>query len=147
MAGGVGDLVKAVVDLEREIMAWMGLHADEEALLLEHGLRNGISGASTSIRSAAEDRIEFDSMINLRPSQGNRSRGWTTGGPQQDQSREFAHTVMTWKHPELAAGRWREFTLMGSWPTSAARSAGAQLAAKAIPSERQSSSAGWSCWH
>ena len=35
---GFGNLVKAVVDIEREIMAIGGeLHSDEEALLLEQG--------------------------------------------------------------------------------------------------------------
>ena len=74
---GFGDLVKAVVDVEREIMALDGeLHADEEALLLEHGsAQRDLWGINIYPDLAAEDRIEFDSMINLRPSQGNRSRG------------------------------------------------------------------------
>lgn len=44
-----GDFVKAVVDVQRGVMAIGGeLHADEEALLLEHGARHA-DGASTSI--------------------------------------------------------------------------------------------------
>jgi hypothetical protein len=74
---GFGELVKAVVDVEREIMALGGeLHADEEALLLEHGSeQRSLWGINIYPDVAVEDRIEFDSMINLRPSQGNRSRG------------------------------------------------------------------------
>jgi hypothetical protein len=74
-----GNLVKAVVDIEQEIMAIDAeLHADEEALLLESGSRQehlwGINIYPEMDRSGP-DFIEFDSMINLRPSQGNRSRG------------------------------------------------------------------------
>lgn len=72
-----GDLVKAVVDIERGIMAVDAeLHADEEALLLENGsLQKNLWGINIYPGFAAADRIEFDSMINIRPSQGNRSRG------------------------------------------------------------------------
>lgn len=52
------------------------LHADEEALLLDEGSKQenlwGINIYPENIES--DDWIEFDSMINLRPSQGNRSR-------------------------------------------------------------------------
>ncbi len=74
--GGFGDLVKAVVDVERGIMAVDGeLHADEEALLLEHGsAQNDLWGINIYPELSGPDRIEFDSMINIRPSQGNRSR-------------------------------------------------------------------------
>lgn len=73
---GFGDLVKAVVDVERGIMAVDGeLHADEEALLLEHGsVQASLWGINIYPELAAPDRVEFDSMINIRPSQGNRSR-------------------------------------------------------------------------
>jgi hypothetical protein len=72
-----GDLVKAVVDIERGIMAVDAeLHADEEALLLENGsLQKNLWGINLYPQLGAADRIEFDSMINIRPSQGNRSRG------------------------------------------------------------------------
>ena len=71
-----GNLVKAVVDVDREIMAVDGeLHADEEALLLENGSRQGnLWGINIYPELEGEDRIEFDSLINIRPSQGNRSR-------------------------------------------------------------------------
>jgi hypothetical protein len=72
-----GDLVKAVVDIAREIMAVGGeLHADEEAMLLSDGSRQGdLWGVNLyPERHRTPDFIEFDSMINLRPRQGNRSR-------------------------------------------------------------------------
>jgi len=72
-----GNLVKAVVDVERKIMALDGeLHADEEALLLENGSRQeDLWGINIYPELEGPDRIEFDSVINIRPSQGNRSRG------------------------------------------------------------------------
>jgi len=75
--GTFGDLVKAVVDIARGIMAVGGeLHSDEEALLLSDGSRQGdLWGVNLyPDRHGALDFIEFDSMINLRPRQGNRSR-------------------------------------------------------------------------
>lgn len=74
---GFGDLVKAVVDVDRRIMALGGeLHADEEALLLDLGShqRNlwGINLYPQEYGSG--EFLEFDSMINLRPADGNRSR-------------------------------------------------------------------------
>jgi hypothetical protein len=78
MAGNrFGDLVKAVVDIARGVMAIDGeLHADEEALLLEQGSRQtDLWGINIYPELAEKDRIEFDSIINIRPSQGNRSRG------------------------------------------------------------------------
>jgi len=72
-----GNLVKAVVDVEQDIMAVdAGLHADEEALLLEGGSKQkDLWGINFYPELTGEDFVEFDSMINLRPSQGNRSRG------------------------------------------------------------------------
>ncbi len=72
-----GDFVKAVVDVERGVMAIGGeLHADEEALLLQHGARQAdLWGINLYPDRPTAELIEFDSMINVRPSQGNRSRG------------------------------------------------------------------------
>jgi len=78
MAQGLfGNLVKAVVDVERKIMAVDGeLHADEEAHLLESGSRQeDLWGINIYPDLEMPDRVEFDSVINIRPSQGNRSRG------------------------------------------------------------------------
>jgi hypothetical protein len=72
-----GDLVKAVVDTERGVMAVGGeLHADEEALLLEDGsVQTDLWGINLYPRLGPDEWVEFDSMINVRPTQGNRSRG------------------------------------------------------------------------
>jgi hypothetical protein len=72
-----GELVKAVVDIERGVMAVGGeLHSDEEALLLEDGsLQPNLWGINLYPALPGADWIEFDSLINIRPSQGNRSRG------------------------------------------------------------------------
>ena len=72
-----GAMVKGVVDIQREILAVDAeLHADLEKLLLENDSKQedlwGIDlwdGAESD-----EEFIEFDSMINIRPRQNNRSR-------------------------------------------------------------------------
>jgi len=71
-----GDMVKAVVDVEQNIMAIGGeLHADEEAVLLDQGsVQKNLWGINLYPERPVPERIEFDSMINVRPSQGNRSR-------------------------------------------------------------------------
>lgn len=73
-----GDLVKAVVDIEQGIMVVdADLHADEEKLLLENGSEQkdlwGINLYSENFGQTGW--VEFDSMINIRPWQDNRSRG------------------------------------------------------------------------
>ena len=72
-----GDMVKAVVDVDKGIMAVDGeLHADEEELLLVHGSKQAnLWGINIYPEAGIGDWLEFDSMINLRPSQANRSRG------------------------------------------------------------------------
>ena len=72
-----GTLVKAVVDIDRRIIAiGGGLHADEEQLLLEDGsTQENLWGINLYPDTETTDWIEFDSMINIRPRQGNRSRG------------------------------------------------------------------------
>ncbi|MEK7516896.1 MAG: DUF5674 family protein [Patescibacteria group bacterium] len=72
-----GDMVKAVVDINKGIMAVGGeLHADEEALLLEQGSKQeNLWGINFYPDNSSGEWIEFNSMINIRPSQGNRSRG------------------------------------------------------------------------
>lgn len=72
-----GDMVKGVVDVEKEIMALGGeLHADEEAFLLENNSQQrNLWGINLYPEMGGADFLEFDSMINIRPSQNNRSRG------------------------------------------------------------------------
>ncbi len=76
-AATFGNLVKAVVDVDREIIAVDAeLHSDLEALLLENGSKQkNLWGINLYSEIQGEEFVEFDSMINMRPSQGNRSRG------------------------------------------------------------------------
>ena len=72
------NLVKAVVDIEKEVMVVDALmHADQESLLLDEGSKQenlwGINLYPDKIDK--QDFIEFDSMINIRPGQNNRGRG------------------------------------------------------------------------
>jgi hypothetical protein len=73
-----GDLVKAVVDVEQGIMAIGGeMHADEEVVLMEQegSKREYTWGINLYPEKSGEALIEFDSIVNLKPSFGNRSRG------------------------------------------------------------------------
>jgi len=72
-----GNLVKAVVDVDKGIMVVDGeLHSDEEALLLEKGSKQkDLWGINIYTAIKDDSWIEFDSMINLRPSLQNLSRG------------------------------------------------------------------------
>ena len=76
-AATFGNMVKAVVDIDKELLAVDGeLHSDLEACLIENGSRQpSLWGINLYPEMAGDDFIEFDSMINVRPSQGNRSRG------------------------------------------------------------------------
>lgn len=73
-----GDLVKAVVDVENEVMALGGeLHADEEVFLNEEAgsKRENTWGINIYPGKFGDEMIEFDSMINIKPQYDNRSRG------------------------------------------------------------------------
>jgi hypothetical protein len=72
-----GDLVKGVVDLRRGVLLLDAeLHADQEAELLADGSAQAdLWGINLYPDLSGADWLEFDSMINLRPSSGNRSRG------------------------------------------------------------------------
>jgi hypothetical protein len=70
-------LVKAVVDIEtRQIIIGASMHVDEEEMFLDMGNEQshlwGINLYPALF--GTEKFVEFDSMINLRPSQGNKSR-------------------------------------------------------------------------
>lgn len=69
------DMVKYVVDVERGVAAVGGeMHSDAEQLLLERGSRQAdLWGANYYPGRGREECIEFTSLINIRPSQGNRS--------------------------------------------------------------------------
>ena len=75
-AGQFGDMVKAVVDTHRRMAAIGGeLHSDEEAALLERGSRQEhLWGINIYVEKPRSEWIQFDSLINVRPRHGNRSR-------------------------------------------------------------------------
>lgn len=75
--GKFGNLVKAVVDVEKEVMVVDGeLHSDEEAQLLSTSSKQeNLWGINFYPELEGENFIEFDSVINVRPSFGNNSRG------------------------------------------------------------------------
>jgi hypothetical protein len=72
-----GDMVKAVVDDDDGSVATEApMHSDLEALLLEQGSdQTSLWGINLYPELPNEDWLEYDSMINLRPRHGNRSRG------------------------------------------------------------------------
>jgi len=76
-AATFGDMVKGVVDIKLRLLALGGgLHSDEEAEWLAQGsAQEGLWGINIYPERPRSDWIEFDSMINVRPRQGNRSRG------------------------------------------------------------------------
>jgi len=76
-ADGFGDMIKAVVDVRRGIMAiGAQLQSDEEAALLDDGSMQGdLWGINLYPGEPGDDWLEYDSMINVRPALGNRTRG------------------------------------------------------------------------
>ena len=69
------DMVKYVVDVRRRVAAVGGeLHADGERLLLDEGShQRDLWGANYYPGLGPERCIEYTAIINIRPSQGNRS--------------------------------------------------------------------------
>ncbi|HEY4528562.1 MAG TPA: DUF5674 family protein [Candidatus Paceibacterota bacterium] len=73
-----GDIIKAVVDVEQGIMGVGGeLHVDIQSLLIEKEKSQNQStwGINLYLDKIGDDFIEFDSMINLKPVLGNKTRG------------------------------------------------------------------------
>lgn len=73
-----GGLVKGVIDIKRDVLVLDAeMHADLEQFLLQNGSsQNDLWGINLyPHRYNSEEFVEFDSMINLRPSQKNLSRG------------------------------------------------------------------------
>ena len=72
-----GDMVKAVVDIAKEIvMIDAELHADIEQTMLENGSNQEDLWGINIYPDGFDDNgiVEFDSLINIRPWQNNRSR-------------------------------------------------------------------------
>lgn len=72
-----GGLVKAVIDIKKEIMVVDGaMHADEEKNLLDTGSsQDDLWGINLYPELSDKDFIEYDSIINIRPRLNNFSRG------------------------------------------------------------------------
>ena len=70
-----GDMVKAVVDIDKELLGIDAeLHDDIEELFIENGSKQeNLWGIN--LYPEEEDFIEFDSLINIRPRQNNKTRG------------------------------------------------------------------------
>lgn len=76
MAGETyGEMIKAVADVKREVIVIGGeLHADGEALLLEQGsCLEDLWGFNIYFRETLEGSLEYTSLINVRPREGNAS--------------------------------------------------------------------------
>lgn len=72
MLAGLKTYIKLAVDVKREILAGGGaLHADCEAALLEDGSQQKDIWGADWIPASQE--VRFESLINIRPSAGNRS--------------------------------------------------------------------------
>ena len=73
-----GDLVKAAVDVEQEIMAVGGeFHMEEQVLLYKEAgsKQHNVWGINIKPDERGNEFIEFDSLINIKPNQNNRTRG------------------------------------------------------------------------
>ncbi|MFH1540479.1 MAG: DUF5674 family protein [Elusimicrobiota bacterium] len=68
-------IIKAVVDIEKKIISVDAeLHADLEALLLENGSKQeNLWGINLYPFKEKTDFVEYTALINIRPSQNNRS--------------------------------------------------------------------------
>ena len=69
-----GDMIKGVVDIEREILAIGGeYHMDaNEVLIKNYSKQQNIWGFNWYFDKLGDERIEYISLINIRPKQGNR---------------------------------------------------------------------------
>lgn len=90
-----GDMVKGVVDIEQRILAVDAeLHADLESLLLEkNAQQEHLWGINLYPFMTGDDFLEFDSMINVRPAQNNRSRS-VESVELQSQIREIINQII-----------------------------------------------------
>ncbi len=73
-----GDLVKGVIDIKQEILALgpeMHIDAETELIEKEGSLHEDAWGINLYPAKTGPEFLEFDSMINLKPAFGNRTRG------------------------------------------------------------------------
>ena len=76
-AGIFETMIKGVADVKNEIIAIDAeMHADLEAYLIEEGsAQEDLWGFNLYIEKKDEEFIEYTSLINIRPSMGNKTRG------------------------------------------------------------------------
>lgn len=69
------DMIKGVVDIKQEILAMGGeYHVDANAILIKNGSKQqNIWGFNWYFDKTQDERIEYISLINIRPAQGNRA--------------------------------------------------------------------------
>lgn len=69
------EMVKGVADIERDIIALGGeWHIDANSILIEDGSKqNNLWGFNIYLNKPKESRLEYNSLINIRPKQGNRN--------------------------------------------------------------------------
>ena len=69
-----GNMIKGVVDIEREIIAMGGeYHIDANVILIENGSKQqNVWGFNWYFDQSGDERIEYVSLINIRPAQGNK---------------------------------------------------------------------------
>ena len=72
-----GNMVKAVVDVDRELIAIDAeMHSDLESSLLQDGSnQQHLWGVNLYPDEPIDNCVEFDSLINVRPYHDNRTRG------------------------------------------------------------------------
>ena len=70
-----GSMIKGVVDVEREILAMGGeYHMDANNILIENGsVQQNVWGFNWYFDKVDDKNIEYISLINIRPMQGNRT--------------------------------------------------------------------------
>lgn len=71
------DMVKAVVDVEKEIIAVGGeLHSEVAGILIKNNSQSkNLWGINIYFNKPKEEWIEFNSLINIKPALGNHSWG------------------------------------------------------------------------
>lgn len=69
------EMVKGVADIERDIIALGGeWHMDANQVLIEDGSsQENLWGFNIYLDKSKEERLEYNSLINIRPKQGNKS--------------------------------------------------------------------------
>jgi hypothetical protein len=67
------EMVKFVVDIKKEVIALGGeLHSDAEEVLLKDGsMQQDLWGANIYPHKESQEKLEYSSLINIRPSQNN----------------------------------------------------------------------------